>query len=389
MYLRNGLVSVVDLGTGESVTQEATESLISGETTFGAYETLHQEHPDSLVLGTGVLTGSLVPAACAATLSHMQDGRLRTIPVMGLAGAELKLSGFDFVVVKGAAPRPGYLWLRDGIAEFVPDPDMAALDSWSRTDKVRKDQGDRRIQVLSSGPWGDSSLGSSSLVVNHWLGEDEVGLSSVLGSKRLTAIAFRGMGEVDVADSDGHFEESLSLRVGHAERLGMSLGLASYSEAARGEAFTSLTHRVSGCFGCPYPCRSFLKVNESPGEMAIAHKEPGYLHYDIPSYEAMSSAGMSPRDITLALMACAKHGADPLSISRECDADLDELDSILSSKRDVPRVSRASLTGSFTSCASYSKALALGLCPRYWEKVGFDLAAVSRCAEPALGRPIA
>lgn len=67
MYLRNNRVGIFDLSSNESSEQE-----LGDETSWDRLSALYiadklaSEHgTDSLVLGTGVLTSSFVPAACA------------------------------------------------------------------------------------------------------------------------------------------------------------------------------------------------------------------------------------------------------------------------------------------------------------------------------------
>ncbi len=382
MFLRNGRVCVVDLSTGESSEQELSEDL-AGMSALRAAEALRKEHGDALVLGTGALTGSLVPAACAGFISSPRG----VMPLLGSAGVELKLAGFDFIVVKGESSAPGYLWVRDGIAELVPYPGMSSMDSWARTERIRADQGDRRIQVVASGPWGDALRPGSCLAVSHWLGEDDALTGGEFGRRKLLAVAFRGMGELEVSDPVAHLSASLDLRAAHASKLGPSAGLASYWGGAKDSGFSALLHRSMGCYGCPHPCRSYLKVNEDPRHMALSVTEPGYLHFDIPSLAKAVSAGLGFRDATTAFMECAKAGADPYSVIGPSGSSLEGVRKALASGASSP-ADRLSAAGSFRSLATFDECVGLGLCPRYWAKAGLDMGAVSECAEPALGRPL-
>jgi aldehyde:ferredoxin oxidoreductase len=221
MYLRNGRALVFDLGTMESVEQELEEARdLEAISSIRVADALIAGHGgDCLVFGTGALTGSFVPASCCGIVRC--GGRSpRTVPLLGFAGVELKMSGFDFVVVKGVAATPGYLWLRDGMGEFCESKDMPELDSWARTDKIRAEQGDSKIQVVTTGQWGDAKLHSSQLVTDYWGGEDKVGMAAVFGGIGLSAVAFRGMGELELAEPEGHFEEALQLMREHIGDLG-------------------------------------------------------------------------------------------------------------------------------------------------------------------------
>lgn len=380
MYLRNGKIGVYDLAS-----KELEEKELSEEDNFHSLkvaERLGAEHgPDPLVLGTGVLTASFVPAACAGFV-WAKSGFM---PILGHAGVELKFSGFDFVVIKGRGNRPGYLWIRDGMIEFVESEGIAALDSWKRTDKVRADQGDGKIQVLSAGPWGDHSNSASQVIVNYWGGEDKVGMGAEFGKRNLAAVAFRGMGELELKEPEKHFEDSVLLMSEHVQRLGKSDGLASYSDAAKRDDFRKLFHRAVACYGCPHPCRSYLKVSEDPGEFRLMAKEPGYLHYDIPAIVKAFEMGFDAKDATLAIMKCAKAGAEPVSVlSALSSPNQGAIDALLSKPSDVKNVRAANFESSFKDVGDYRSAVGLGICPRYWAKAGFDFQAVAAYAESAL-----
>jgi aldehyde:ferredoxin oxidoreductase len=395
MYLRNNRAGILDLSTNESSEQE-----LGDETKWDRLSALYiadklaSEHGiDSLVLGTGVLTSSFVPAACAGIVrgSPGKNGDPRLMPLLGFAGVELKLTGFDFVVLKGASESPGYVWIRDGIMEFVESEEMKGKDAWARTDKIRADQGDNKIQVLSNGTWGDSGNPASQLVTNFWGGEDKSGLGADLGRKNLLAIAFRGMGELELSEPDGHLQDSMVLMAEHIQKLGKSEGLASYSKTVEREDFRKLLHRNIACYGCPFPCRSFLKTSEPASEMKLVANEPGYLHYDIPALEKGFALGLAARDATMALMKCARAGAEPVSVlsyaaERSAKVSLDSVAAVLS---DPSGISHSRAVGnfelSFQDRAQYRSCLGLGLCPRYWSKVGYDEDAVTPYGEAALG----
>ena len=395
MYLRNNKVGIFDLSSGEQSEQELQDEVVWDRlNAFHIADKLASEHGfDSLVLGTGVLTASFVPAACAGIVrgGPQENGDPRVMPLLGFAGVELKLSGFDFIVLKGTAESLGYVWVRDGIIEFVKSEEMKSKNSWGRTDKIRADQGDNKIQVLSNGAWGDSKNPASQLVTDYWGGEDKVGLGADLGRKNLSAIAFRGMGELELSEPDGHLQDSMVLIAEHIQKLGKNEGLASYSKTLGRDDFKRLLHRNVACYGCPFPCRSFLKISEPANEMKLVANEPGYLHYDIPALEKAFGFGLDAKDATVAFIECARAGAEPVSVlshaaERSAKVTLDSVVAVLS---DPSRISSIKAVGnfelSFHDRAQYRSCLGLGLCPRYWSKVGYDQDALTPFGEVALG----
>lgn len=393
MNLRNGRAIVFDLERKESIEQELPEvhewEAISAVRV--ADDLLSEHGRDSLVLGTGPLTGSFVPASCGG-LVRCGTSPPKTMPLLGFAGVELKMSGFDFVVLKGKAANPGYLWIRDGLAEFVESEAMRSESSWARTDRIRAEQGDSKIQVLANGPWGDAGLPAAQLVTDYWGGEDKVGMGAEFGGRGVLAVAFRGMGELELAEPDSHFEEALLLMREHIGRLGQNKGLASYFDGAARDDFSALTHRHVACYGCPFPCRTFLKTSEDPREMKLVSKEPGYLHYDIASLEKAFELGADARSASEIIAACAKAGAEPVAVMSEVERSgskciPQEVSALVAVAKPIPAVSTGNFERSFKAREDYDRCLGLGLCPRYWSKAGFDLTTVAPFAESTFGWP--
>jgi aldehyde:ferredoxin oxidoreductase len=391
MYLRNGKIGIFDLSAGEQSEQEFSDELAKdGVSSIRIAEKLASEHgEDSLVLGTGLLTASFVPASCAGILWS----RRGLVPILGHAGFELKMTGFDFIVIKGRAERRGYLWIRDGMMELVESSGFESMDSWKRTDKIRSDQGDGKIQVLSIGPWGDSGKQAAQLVLDYWGGEDKVGMGSELGKRNISAIAFRGMGEIELAEPEKHFEDSLLLIRDHVLRLGKNEGLVSYWKGADRDDFKKLLHRPVACYGCPYPCRSYLKVFEDPKEMRMVENEPGYLHYDIPALEKCFAYGLGASDATIALMKCARAGVEPASLldgllASGSKVSVKQVESAAAKPSDIKNARAMNFESSFSDIEQYRNTLGLGVCPRYWSKIGFDLEALVSYGQSAYGRPI-
>ncbi len=397
MYLANGRYAVIDLSSGDVQEHELPETYVSSpQEAFSQVDAaLSDAGGAGLAFSSGTLTGSMMPASCAGFIRLARAGQddSRICPLTGFMGVELKLTGFDFVVITGKADNDGYVWIRDGIVEFVQSPEMGALESWKRTDMIRSDQGDGKIQVIAGGPWGQQGLATSQLTMNFWGGEDTIGAAAELGRMGLSAIAFRGMGELELNDPEGHLTKSSALMRSQLSSLGANDGLASFSEVAGRDDFKELRHRNVGCYACPFPCRSYYKVRESPSVMTLEDREPGYLAYDIPAVEMMTSIGMSARETIESLTLCARYGAEPMAAvsglrAEGGVADAPALEALLNTRGgSEPRTgaSRAGFSESFDDAREYELCLSLGLCPRYWAMAGFDHDSIADAAEPAIG----
>ncbi len=364
MDLRNGRIGIFDLGSSEMTEEEFSEGATPEErSSITVAESLSRKHgEESLVLGTGYLTGSFVPASSAGILrTSGLEGSPMLMPLLGTLAFELKMSGFDFVVIKGASERPGYLWIRDGNIDLVDAKAFRGLDSWARTDRIRAEQGDMKIQVLSCGPWCDAKNAHSQLVTNYWGGEDKVGMGAELGKKNLVAIAVRGMAELDFADPEERFKTGVGLMRGQLARLPPNKGLESYCGEVARDDFRSLVHRSVSCYGCPYPCKSFL---------ADKTRGLGYLHYDVPAIKHAFAVGFDAIDATSALIACAKSGAEPVSLLKSLARGALKLAQVEESLKQTDHAGSSGTVLNFEESSSYSTCLGMGVCPRYWSKAG-------------------
>ena len=397
MALSNGRYAVLDLSSGDVQEHELPEMYALNPRGFMAVidSAVSDAGRAGIALSSGTLTGSLVPASCAGFLRLPSAGSesMRTCPLTGFMGVELKLTGFDFVVITGKADQDGYVWIRDGICEFVPSPGIRELHSWDRTDKIRSDQGDGKIQVIACGPWGDRGLAASQLTMNYWGGEDMIGAAAEFGRMGLSAVAFRGMGELELHDAEGHLSKSSALMRSQLASLGANDGLASFSETAARDDFRKLLHRNVGCYSCPFPCRSYYKVREDPSVMRLDDREPGCLVYDVPSVEMMASLGTSAIETIESLILSARYGAESMAsvsalMTREGKVDIAGLEAMLSSLGPSEPWSGSTKGGfreSFDDPRDYELCLSLGLCPRYWARAGLDRDSITDVVEPALG----
>lgn len=257
MELYTDLIAVVDLKEGKVEEVDLEDDFIQ-EHVGGAAANLAllSEYPDAVVLGTGVLTGTLFPGSALGVVSAKKNGTVVHSAFNWFAGPELKLSGFSFVVLKGKADTPVYLWLHDELAD-VEKTDLWGKDTWETTDRLREDLGENRIQTLVIGKGGENKSGAALLVNNYWGTDDRNGLASSLGEKNVKAIAMRGMGEVEISDAEGFTSK--------AEEVLNGLKAKISKKGAPIKGLDEITYRYEACFNCPYACRNAVKTGEDEG----------------------------------------------------------------------------------------------------------------------------
>ncbi|MFX1533044.1 MAG: aldehyde ferredoxin oxidoreductase family protein [Promethearchaeota archaeon] len=159
--------------------------------------------PDNmLIFGIGPLTGSFLPASAYFTVSAKSPltGILGDSAAGGQFAAEMKLTGFDQIIITGKADNLIYLMIQDSEVEFVDCPHYAGKTIVETTAAIRKENRDYSIQVAAIGAAGENLVLFSSIVSSGNRVSGRTGLGAVMGSKNLKAVAVRGSHSVEVAE---------------------------------------------------------------------------------------------------------------------------------------------------------------------------------------------
>ncbi len=118
----------------------------------------------------------------------------------GSWGTELKLAGYDGVVVQGKANSPVYISVRDGAVE-LRDASLLSGKSTIETIRTLKSEFGNQTRVLACGPAGEHMV-SMAVVIADNDASGTGGFGAVMGSKNLKAIAVRGTGKIAAAHPD-------------------------------------------------------------------------------------------------------------------------------------------------------------------------------------------
>jgi aldehyde:ferredoxin oxidoreductase len=211
----NGKFLRVDLTKGTTMVEdvpELTYRMYLGGATMAAYLLARELKPGIDPLGPdNVLIFTTCPTNASpisgtnrfsAAAKSPLTGGYGEAEAGGWWGPELKLAGFDAIIVTGASSRPVYLWIADGQAEL-----RDASHLWGKTSgdvqDVLKNETDKRARVLQCGIAGENLVRFANIVneLKHFNGR--CGLGAVMGSKRLKAIAVRGKGKLEAKDPAG------------------------------------------------------------------------------------------------------------------------------------------------------------------------------------------
>lgn len=156
-----------------------------------------------LIFATGPVTGTpgLSAGRHSVVTKSPLTGYFGDASAGGFWGAELKKAGFDAIVLTGRAPRPVFLWVKDGVTELRDATSYWGMNVRDSDRAVKKDLGETNAWVANIGPAGENLVRFATVSNDDG---DRVaarcGVGAVMGSKRLKAIAVRGTNKVPVSD---------------------------------------------------------------------------------------------------------------------------------------------------------------------------------------------
>ncbi len=205
---------------------------------------------NKLIFATGPLTGTIAPTGgrydlvTIGALNH----RIAASNSGGFFGAELKLAGYDLLIVEGKADKPVYIWINDEHVEIKDASHLWGKDVYETTDRITEELGDKKIKVACIGQAGENLVKFSAVMNDKYRAAGRTGVGAVMGSKALKAIAVRGTKKVKIA-REAKFKEAMKKAMDLIKSNGVtSQGLPTYG--------TMVLNNIIDQHGL-YPTRNF------------------------------------------------------------------------------------------------------------------------------------
>jgi aldehyde:ferredoxin oxidoreductase len=292
-----------------------------------------------LLFSPGVLTGTLAPAAARTTITSKSPatGRYLKCNAGGHWGAELRYAGYDHVLVTGASDRPVYLWIDGDRVELRAAAHLWGKGTGETDDAIKAELGDDRIETAVVGPASESGVLYGAILLSRFNAAARGGIGTVMGGKKLKAIAVRGCRGVRVADvarfvslSKDVFDEIVVdetsvltrefgipgmmpewARAGEMGAYNFRRIAVDEADQLSGQHMAKLGYFRAGlaCTACAIGCRRFLSNDSSPY---------GPLRASLPEAEPLialgTQCGLTDTDAVLQASAlCDDLGLDVLS----------------------------------------------------------------------------
>jgi len=218
-----GKILVVDLSSGRITTRNTRDYIekfigargINTKIIFDeACFTDDPFGPDNvLAIGAGVLTGTPCPASSRTTISAISPaGLLCSANIGGFVGPEMKYAGYDNIIIKGASPKPVYLFITNREVLVRDADELRGLDPWETQKVIREELKDPDIQSIAIGKAGENKVSFACVATGKFQSSaGRNGMGAVMGAKNLKAVAFRGKGAISVAEPKQFLQSCLEL----------------------------------------------------------------------------------------------------------------------------------------------------------------------------------
>jgi aldehyde:ferredoxin oxidoreductase len=252
----------------------------------------------------------------------------------GFWGPELRMAGYDGLMIMGKANTPVYISINDKNIEIRPADHLWGMDTYSTQSAVKAELEVKNPRVAVIGPAGEKRIPYASILTDHGRMAGRTGMGAVMGSKNLKAIAVKGSGKVPVADPERYAilrsTANHELKADSYTQVMHDLGSASaadyldymcdmpkryfqngeYQSALKisgASVAESILVGTSACHACVIACGRVV-------QLADGVKRKG------PEYETLVGFGPNlwyddPSKITLLGELCDRYGMDTISMS--------------------------------------------------------------------------
>jgi len=114
----------------------------------------------------------------------------------------MRKTGYDAIILEGAADVPLSLEISDCKVEFRNANHLWGKDTFETEDRVLEEVGVPEAQAIVIGPAGENLVRFACIENNYWRSAGRTGMGAVMGSKKVKAIVFHGQAQAEVADPE-------------------------------------------------------------------------------------------------------------------------------------------------------------------------------------------
>jgi len=315
-YGYTGNILHVNLSTKETWIEHPTEEFYRkylGGRALALYYMLKEMKPNTdalspenlLIFATSVTVGSKAPAinrytVCAKSPLTGAEGESEA---GGFWAPELKMAGFDAIIIRGCSEKPVYLWIKDGQVEIKDASKIWGKDTGEAQSLIREELDDSKIRVALIGKGGENLVRYAAILndLSHANGRN--GMGAVMGSKRLKAIAVRGTKPINMVDPEkikevakAYAKRVMENPLSKGLRVNGTIGFISGGNQAgwlptrnwtqggfeKDERYNIETFnkeylkKVESCYACPIACKRVVELDDGKLKVDGIYGGPEY-----------------------------------------------------------------------------------------------------------------
>jgi aldehyde:ferredoxin oxidoreductase len=260
---------------------------------------------NKLIFGTGPLDGTPIGMGKISVQTKHEKKFIGEGGAGGFWGPQLKAAGYDFLVIESKSDSPVLLLIDGQKVEIRDAKSLWGLTTREKNRVIRNRYG-TDYQVASIGPAGENLVADAKIeiTINHSGGR---GCGTIMGSKKLAAIAVRGTEGVKVKKPDKYLQAYRKIRkildlketidpfVPAWSFFSANMMLPIFNEEGRLQAYNSQKGTIDGClnpqdylvkyvkkpessFCCPFPAcgRQYTVNDEKYGSFSGDEREGGF-----------------------------------------------------------------------------------------------------------------
>jgi aldehyde:ferredoxin oxidoreductase len=309
--------------------------------------------PDNLLIfGNGLLNGTCVPGANRVSVNTIApvNGLMGHSLMGGFFGPEMKLAGYDRIVIQGESPDLVYLAIHNDKVEIRDARHLRGRGMVDTQHMIKEELDDKRAWVAAIGPAGENRVMMASIDCGNSSAARTVG--PVMGAKNLKAIAVRGTKDVNLAhpaeawelcsrlrkeldanpnigdwmavDEDDSFHHN-NFAWGNARVRRKNFWTEELEERWRNLKYDHMD-RWTGCWNCPKSCHNLIRW---PNRRRFSYKCYGKDTYHMAAFQEL--------DFTFEILPVAMDlGFDSYSTPQTIAFALELLDAGILSEKDFP-----------------------------------------------------
>ncbi len=304
---------------------------------------------NKIIFATGPLTGTMASTGGRYTVitKGALTGAIACSNSGGKFGAELKMAGYDLLIIEGESEKPVYLHIENEKAEICDAGEIWGKTVWETEDILAEKHQDPQMRFAGIGQAGETLCRYACIVNDKHRAAGRSGVGAVMGSKKIKTIAVRGTVGVKNADPGAFYKvvNEVNARLDDREEMSRDGTLAMMdvtngfgalptrnNRSVRFEGADKLNPEAmhtpnanghtnivtnSACFGCTIGCGRICKID--PNHFSVKDRPEyqgasGGLEYET-AYALGAACGVDDIDAaTFAGFICNEYGMDPISL---------------------------------------------------------------------------